>query len=296
MSKSRTSIERPGRAGMAAAAALALAGSLGLGGCTGAREADDLYATNRALEERNLMMQQELQAKENTIGLLRTRVGEADDTVAQVRDRNAALQSDLRRLEERFRSLSGRLDEVSVGAVDPATERALEQLAEANPQLLTYDARRGMLRFNSDVTFAPGSDDVSSEARTALRQIAEVLAQASEAYDLRIVGHTDSVRPSRPATLREHPTNMHLSVHRAIAVRNELASAGIPAPRMEVAGWGEFRPAAPNNPTGGTPANRRVELFIVPSSTSAPGTFASPESPGEQPDEQAPQRQDDPFK
>lgn len=295
MSNGRTRRVGLDRAGAGAAIALALAGSLGLGGCQSSREADDLYATNRALEERNLMMQQELQAKENTIGLLRTRVSEADATVSQVRDRNSALQSDLRRLEERFRTLSGRLDAVSVGAVDPATERALEQLAAQNPQLFTFDARRGMLRFNSDVTFAPGSDDVSSQAESALQQIAGVLARATEAYDLRIVGHTDSVKPSRPATLREHPTNMHLSVHRAIAVRNELASAGIPAPRMEVAGWGEFRPAVPNNPRGGTAANRRVELFIVPSTTEVPGTFAAPEEPAETATEE-PDRGPEPFK
>ena len=251
--------------------ALVLTGlTIALGGCASSREADDHYATNRALEERNLMMQQEVQAKENTIALLRSRVREADETVGQVRDRNGTLQSELRRLEERYRGLSGRLDRVSLGAIDPATENALANLAAANPTLFSFDSQRGMLRFNSDVTFAPGSDQVSAAASAALTQIAGVLAQSSSDYDLRIVGHTDNVKPSRPETLRNHPTNTHLSAHRAISVRNVLASAGISAGRMEVAGWGELRPVVPNRAGQGTAANRRVEIFLVPSSSAAP--------------------------
>ena len=265
----------------------------GIGGCASSREADDLYATNRALEERNLMLQQELQAKDNTIGLLRTRVSEADSTVGQVRDRNGQLQTDIRTLEERFRTLSGRLDRVSLGVVDPATERALEALAAANPTLFSFDAQRGVLRFNSDVTFGAGSDQVSPAATSALQQIAGVLARTTSAYDLRVVGHTDSVKPSRPETLRKHPTNVHLSVHRAISVRNVLAAAGVPATRLEVSGWGEFRPAVPNSAgNSGTPANRRVEIYIVPSSSETPGDF----TPGEPVSEPAPTPDADPFK
>jgi len=273
---------------------IAAAGSaMGLGGCASSREADDLYAANRALEERNLMMQQELQAKDNTIGLLRARMGEADDTVAQVRDRNGSLQGELRRLEERYRDLTGRLDRVSLGVVDPATERALQNLAAANPNLFSFDAERGMLRFQSDVTFAPGSDQVSPAATTALQQIAGVLGQSSSGYDLRIVGHTDNVKPSRPETLRKHPTNTHLSAHRAISVRNVLASAGVSSARMEVAGWGEYRPSVANRSGQGTAANRRVEIFMVPSSSAAVSDPAP--APATTTPEASP-RQNDPFK
>ena len=59
---------------------------------------------------------------------------------------------------------------------------------------------------------------------------------------------------------------MHLSAHRAIAVRNVLGNAGVPWERMSVMGWGEYRPAVPNNPSTGTAANRRVEIFLTPSS------------------------------
>lgn len=273
----------------------ALTGAAALTGCASSQEADDLYATNRALEERNLMLQQEVQAKDNSISLLRSRVNEGDETVAQVRDRNSALQADLRRLEERYRTLAGRLDRVSLGVVDPQTERALQRLAEANPNLFTFSAEDGLLRFNSDVTFAAGSDQVSDAAKNALTQIAGVLSQASTGYDLRIVGHTDNVKPSRPQTLKNHPTNLHLSAHRAISVRNVLASAGVPSNRMLIGGWGEQRPAVPNRSGQGTPQNRRVEIYIVPASSESSDAPARQQQEQTEPEAEQTSRPD-PFK
>jgi len=45
-------------------------------------------------------------------------------------------------------------------------------------------------------------------------------------------------------------------------VKSQLASLGIPADRILVAGWGEFKPAVPNSASGNTPQNRRVEIFF----------------------------------
>jgi hypothetical protein len=61
----------------------------------------------------------------------------------------------------------------------------------------------------------------------------------------------------------QHPTNMHLSAHRAISVRDALVSDGVTANRMQVAGYGEFRPIVPNGANGAA-QNRRVEIFLTP--------------------------------
>ena len=85
-------------------------------------------------------------------------------------------------------------------------------------------------------------------------------------FDIVIVGHTDDVPIKRPATLAKHPTNWHLSVHRAIGVMKVLSGSGIASDRMAVKGYGEFQPLEPNKPNkGGNPVNRRVEIFILPS-------------------------------
>lgn len=41
---------------------------------------------------------------------------------------------------------------------------------------------------------------------------------------------------------------------------------GVQPSRMLAAGWGEFRPAVENAPSGNTPQNRRVEIFFAKSS------------------------------
>ena len=93
-----------------------------------------------------------------------------------------------------------------------------------------------------------GSDQVKPEAASALDALAKICStQDAQAYQVLIVGHTDDMRISRPETRAKHPTNWHLSVHRAIAVMNILKK-GMPAHRLAVMGFGEFRPLAPNQP------------------------------------------------
>ena len=93
--------------------------------------------------------------------------------------------------------------------------------------------------------------------------VAAVLNGAGSAYEVRIVGHTDSVPISRPATLKDHPTNWHLGAHRAISVKNALEKSGVRPVRMVVASPSMYRPVAANA-KGGTEANRRVEIFLAP--------------------------------
>jgi chemotaxis protein MotB len=263
----------------AATRALALAVTgLTLGGCVSQRQYDDLYAANRSLEDRNVTLQQELDASQNSIALLRERLGEADTTLTSVRDKNQGLQQDVGTLREDYMALLARLDSVSLAELDPATDRALRQLAAANPGVLTYDSQHGMLRFSSDLTFGSGSDVVTDQAASTLRQLATVLSGVAGSYNLRIVGHTDNVPVSRPATRQSHPTNLHLSAHRAIGVFTVLRSAGIPADRMEVAGRGEYQPLVPNNARGGTADNRRVEIFLVPARDYSAGGTTAPQT------------------
>jgi chemotaxis protein MotB len=140
----------------------------------------------------------------------------------------------------------------------------LRELADANPEIFEYDEKRGMLRFKSDVTFDLGSAKLTSKADAVLGKVASIL-NTSEARDLevRVVGHTDNVPIRKSSTAAQHPTNIHLSAHRSISVRDALASDGVDANRFMVAGYGEFRPIVANGARGNE-TNRRVELYLVP--------------------------------
>ena len=109
-------------------------------------------------------------------------------------------------------------------------------------------------------------DTVQPEAKERLEALSEVLnSPVAEGFDVLIVGHTDDMRIGKPATRAKHPTNWHLSAHRAIAVEKVLAQAGMTEVRMVVMGMGQFRPIEPNEPKQqGNPKNRRVEIYIVP--------------------------------
>jgi outer membrane protein OmpA-like peptidoglycan-associated protein len=103
----------------------------------------------------------------------------------------------------------------------------------------------------SDVLFAFGSDELTSEAVT---ELAELAARIPKAAAVDVDGHTDSIgTPS---------ANFALSERRARAVAAQLRSAR-PDLKLTATGHGEAEPVQPNesggkdNPTGRA-ANRRV--------------------------------------
>lgn len=239
----------------------------GMLGCQPTQKYAELDAAYRTQLARNQELEQQLDALRKEIDLLQGRIGESDALSGAAGETNAALRAQLARLKDEYRRLEERLNSMGV-MLNPETDAALRQLASEFPGVIEYDAQRGMLRFASDLTFALGSVEVKPEARASLEKLAKVMsAPTALGYDLRIVGHTDDVRISA-ATARNHPTNTHLSAHRAIAVRDVLGTSGINSARMEIAGWGEFRPAIPNRPgRQGTIENRRVEIFLLPASS-----------------------------
>lgn len=157
------------------------------------------------------------------------------------------------------------------GLLPAQTSVALIQLTKDNPELLSYDPAKGLVRLKSDFTFALGSDQVTAGAEPVLAALGEICSP-DQAGDLQvlIVGHTDDMPIARPQTRAKHPTNWHLSVHRAIAVMDVLKKS-MPEQRLAVMGFGQWRPVEPNQPgQRGNPANRRVEIFIVPVDTAMP--------------------------
>ncbi len=149
----------------------------------------------------------------------------------------------------------------------------LAAFAEANAGLLSYDPRKGRIRLQSDVTFGPGSDKVKNQATSALAALAQICANdLAQDCQVLIVGHTDDMPIVRPQTKAKHPTNWHLSVHRAIAVM-EVLKESMPEDRLAVMGFGEFKPIVDNAPNKrGNSLNRRVEIFIVPEDIDVPAT------------------------
>ncbi len=235
----------------------------GLGGCVNQQEYDRLVDTNRSLSATNADLQAQIDDCNRLVSTLRGQTGSASDTIVSLQQANDALKRQLADTQAKLSQFENDLAGMSFARLDPVTDKALRDLAARYPGLVSYDADRGMLRFASDLTFDSGSAVVRPDAAESLRALAQILnSPDAMPYDVRIVGHTDTQAISS-RTAAQHPTNMHLSVHRAISVRDELRGLGVQSDRMEAAGWGEFRPAVPNAANGNTPRNRRVEIYLV---------------------------------
>lgn len=205
-----------------------------------------------ALEKEREALRRELDAK---TALYETTKGEADRLQAFVNRMQG-------QMDDVLKKGMGEIQVVEV-KLPPELDRRLKQLAEQYPNQIEYDAKKGAVRWKSDLTFAKGSDELREEARASLKAFAEIVdSSAASQFEVVVVGHTDNL-PIGPITGRKHPTNWHLSVHRAIAVMFALKQYGVDYTRLGCMGYGEFRPRVPNPARGGSEENRRVEIFLV---------------------------------
>ena len=228
-------------------------------GCVAQNKYDELdQAYRKTLEQ---VTERDARIAELEAQIAAMRIGPEADKVrlAELMAERDRLMRQLSDLEKNFQDLSTR--QVALpGPVDDA----LRQWAAQNPELVEYDSARGMIKFRSDFTFKLGSAELSPAARSSLAQLARILnSDIASRYEVRIVGHTDTVPIKRAQTKEDHPTNWHLSAHRAISVREGLEQSGVPAVRTSVAGYGPYRPVTQNSSTGAEP-NRRVEIYLVP--------------------------------
>jgi chemotaxis protein MotB len=179
----------------------------------------------------------------------------------------AALEEDLAKKKELIASMQQRL--LMGGAALPVELSTLLEDFAKQHDMVDYDSSRGVVKFKSDLLFDKGSDNVAASAVEAVKSLTTILnTEQGKKFDVIIAGHTDDIPIQKPDTRAKHPTNWHLSSHRAIAVLNVMESNGIEPKRMSVRGFSEYRPVAENKPNkGGNPQNRRVEIYIVPEGT-----------------------------
>ena len=182
------------------------------------------------------------------------------------------LQRQLDELNRKYEDAVGRVGKTVV--LNPGLDSALSEFARQNPDLVEYDASRGMVKFKSDVTFNTGSSELTGSAKSAIDRFASILnSAAASSYEFMVVGHTDNTPVQHQATISAgHKDNWYLSAHRAISVGEELMHHGTSASRLEVAGFADQRPIASNATAAGKQQNRRVEVLILPTTvhSSAP--------------------------
>ena len=236
---------------------LAVLAALGTG-CVSQGTADAWQKKFQGAKESNLDLQAQLDERDQELAQLRGRSGvntQLSDEAAALRRQNQQLRDTLAMAQDQLRDVAG-------APLPAQLSSDLEALADANPELMTFNPDTGMIRFRSDVTFALGKTDVQDGARRLLRQLAGVLGSpAAAGYEVRVVGHTDNVPVRNAANKQKYEDNWGLSAFRAISVMRVLADNGVPRGRMSVSGYGDTQPVVSNGPRGAE-ENRRVELFL----------------------------------
>ncbi len=172
------------------------------------------------------------------------------------------LQSSNSQLEQRVQNLLASARSGSSPLSDDSTRR-LEELRRKYPQF-EFDPATGVSKFDSDLLFATGSDEVRAEGMQVLNEFANIMNQP-DAQHLRVlvVGHTDDKPISKPGTKAKHPTNWHLSTNRANSVVLAMKKHGVIEKRMEAAGCSMFQPVTANTDDNARAKNRRVEIFVL---------------------------------
>lgn len=244
---------------------LAAAGTFAsLVGCVPQDRYDNLLTSYRSVQEQVVACEDEKGTMLADIDELQAALQARDRALTAIQQRNQGLENAIAEMSSTNDEYLKRIAQLEIGPLPVEVEDALMKLAQQHPDLLRFDAKRGMVRFASDFTFDLGSAELQSEAKSTIAKLAGILNDPiASNLEVQIVGHTDNVPIGRPETRQKHPTNLHLSVHRAISVRGALANAGVTEARLQVAGYGPYRPAVPNGPRGAA-ENRRVEIYLRP--------------------------------
>jgi chemotaxis protein MotB len=167
------------------------------------------------------------------------------------------------------------------GQADPQMAAALHEVREALLQVPVPSETSGrvevgasregiVISLNGNMLFDSGKSDLKPRGMILLDTLAERLRTMPN--EIRIEGHTDNIPIATPL----YPSNWELSSARATTVGRYLAEHSEVAPnRLIAAGYGEYRPVAPNDTREGRARNRRVDLVVLfPQAVGQPQTVA----------------------
>lgn len=245
-------------------------------GCVSLDKYRRLEAANRNLKAAREQHMTELYDLKSGSGNLHSRLASCErelqvkgELVANLRQENELLDEMRHIAQAELEKTANNMNLSPIAIAGPKLPKqlddALQRFASEHPSAVTYDAVRGTVKWTSDLLFALGSDVVKNTSFQALKAFTEVVkSAAADGFEVIVVGHTDNQPIKRATTRANHPTNWHLSAHRAISVAAQLQKNGYNPKRIGVMGCGEYRPVVPNSSEKNRGKNRRVEVYIIP--------------------------------
>jgi outer membrane protein OmpA-like peptidoglycan-associated protein len=193
---------------------------------------------------------------------------QAQSRLSEDQRKTLSEQRESARLDSRTREANAaRTDaEIARSQADSArtdAEIARSQADDLQRQIAELNAKatdRGLVVTLGDVLFATGRSELKGGAASNLSKLGAFLNKYEDRTVV-IEGHTDNVG--------SEDSNLGLSQRRADSVKSYLVSRGVGSTRLAASGKGENSPVAGNDSATGRQQNRRVEVIIANTVTSA---------------------------
>jgi chemotaxis protein MotB len=257
-------------------------------GCVTQSTYDSLATERSALETTLGEKNAALAEQERTLTRKDTRIVELEAALADEKDRAKdlgaridRLVADLAALTRDRSKLQGSVEQMTVALSELEKRRAeaearvqefrsllarFRALIDAGKLKVRIVDGRMVVVLATDVLFGSGSATLSKEGRSAVSEVAQVLASIPR-RGFQVEGHTDAV----PIATAQFASNWELAAARAITVTRARVEAGRPAPRVAAASYADTRPVASNGTVDGKAQNRRIDITIVPDLSALPG-------------------------
>ncbi len=252
-----------------------------MSGCASIGDYRVAQRQNRTLRAEKEQVVQEMFDLRNNEDSVRTRIASLerelktkDELISNLRGENELLDDMRRMAQGELEKMGQRMGDITVVGprLPQPLDEALKRFAQENPSTVVYNADKGNVRWKSDLLFALGSDVVRKDSMASLKSFTDIIkSAAANNFEVVVAGHTDDQPIARASTKAKHPTNWHLSAHRAISVASILRTNGYSPARIGVMGCGEFRPAARGKTAEIRSQNRRVEIYLIPRNSIVPG-------------------------
>ena len=258
----------------------------------------ELEARLATEQEKTALAQKEIDARDIRLADLGSRAERSDQALASEKELSRSAQAQVDQLNAQIAALREQLTRIAA-ALDVSETKVKQQqgqivdlgkrlnmaLVSKVEELARYRSEFfGRLReilgdrpdirvvgdrfvFQSEVLFAPGSADLSDEAKKQLLPVVTALKEISGKippdinWILRVDGHTDR----RPIGNALFTSNWELSTARALSVVRFLIDQGIPASRLAAAGFADKQPIDPAHNDDAYRRNRRIELKLTES-------------------------------
>jgi chemotaxis protein MotB len=183
---------------------------------------------------------------------------QARQTLVQTEKQIAAAQQQLSAQEMQQRQV-----EEGIQAVHDQARQQLQEAVQEKIVTLQPHPDRLRIRIGGEALFRPGQAALRPESRRMLDQVTSVL-QAFPDYRARVEGHTDSVPVGSQSRWE---SNWDLSAARASAVVRYLEEQGVAPERLLLSGYAFYRALASNETPEGRAQNRRIEIVLLPPTT-----------------------------